>query len=75
MQSTSPQHDRETRLLREIGELSDRVRALRAQSAGENGTKIKALEQQSRTAWAELRTLRAAPDGAPPSTAGGGTRG
>ena len=75
MQSTSPQHDRETRLLREIGELSDQVRALRAQSAGANGTQIKALEQQSRTAWAELRTLRATPSGVPPSTTGSGTWG
>jgi len=75
VQTTSPQHERETRLLREIGELATQVRALRTRSAGANGTQIKALEMQSRAAWAELRTLRAAPDGAPPSTAGGGTRG
>jgi len=75
MQNTSPLDDRETRLLREIGGLSDRVRALRARSAAANGPQIKALEEQSRSKWAELRTLRATPNGVPPSTAGRGSWG
>ncbi len=72
MHSTSPPHDRETQLLRDIGGLSDRVRALRAGSAAANGPQIKALELQSRTKWAELRALRATPNGVPPSTTGRG---
>ncbi|MDP9238762.1 MAG: hypothetical protein M3P30_15420 [Chloroflexota bacterium] len=70
MHSTSPLHDRETQLLREIGGLSDRVRILRARSAAANGAQIKAVELQSRLKWAELRALRATPNGAPPSTTG-----
>lgn len=72
MQSTLPLHDRETQLLREIGALSDRVRALRAQSAAANGSQIKAVELESRSKWAELRALRATPNGVPPSTTGKG---
>ncbi len=62
-----------TKLLREITGLSDRVRELRARSAMANTTKIKALEQESREKWAELRALRAAPAGAP-ADAGRGSR-
>ncbi|HYM13956.1 MAG TPA: hypothetical protein VEZ14_00145 [Dehalococcoidia bacterium] len=72
MNSTSPLHDRETQLLQEVGGLSDRVRALRAHSASANGAQIKALELQVRSKWAELRTLRATPNGLPPTTTGKG---
>jgi hypothetical protein len=64
MNRTAPD-SRETKLLREITGLSDRVRDLRARSAMANTTKIKALEQESREKWAELRALRAGPSGAP----------
>jgi hypothetical protein len=72
MHSTSSLLDRETQLLREIGVLSDRVRALRAQSATANGAQIKAVDLESRSKWAELRALRATPNGVPPSTTGKG---
>jgi len=74
MDHTARTDTRETQLLREITGLSDRVRDLRARSAMANGTKIKALEQESRAKWAELRALRAAPAGAP-SIVGRGSRG
>ncbi len=75
MPNTLPLHDQEAQLLREIGELSDQIRALRSASAAANGTQIKAVELQSRSKWAELRALRATPTGVPPSTAGRGTWG
>lgn len=75
MHSTSSLDSRETQLLREIGVLSDRIRALRTRSAAANGTQIKALEEQSRSKWAELRTLRATPNGVPPSSVGRGSWG
>lgn len=65
MDRTAPPDSRETKLLREITGLSDRVRDLRARSAMANTIKIKALEQESREKWAELRALRAGPAGAP----------
>ena len=74
MVQTARTDTRETQLLREITGLSDRVRDLRARSAMANGTKIKALEQESRAKWAELRALRAAPAGAP-TMMGRGSRG
>jgi hypothetical protein len=75
MHSRSPLHDRETQLLREIGELSDQIRALRARSAAANAAQIKTVELQSRSKWTELRALRATPDGVPPSPTGKGTWG
>lgn len=74
MDRTAPPDSRETKLLREITTLSDRVRELRARSAMANTTKIKALEQESREKWAELRALRASPAGAP-SIGGRGSHG
>ena len=50
---------RETEILREIGALSDRVRALRRPEGRPDGSQIKALEGQSRSKWEELRLLRA----------------
>ena len=52
---------RETQILREIGVLSDRVRALRRPAGRLDGSQIKALEGQSRSKWEELRLLRAGP--------------
>jgi hypothetical protein len=66
---------RETKLLREITGISDRVRELRARSAMDNTSKIKALEQESRQKWAELRALRATPSGVPPAIGGRGSWG
>jgi len=75
MDRTTTTTDRETRLLREIGGLSDRVRDLRARSAAEHGAQIKALEHEARTKWAELRSLRATPGGVPPTVGGRGSWG
>ena len=50
---------REMAILREIGVLSDRVRALRRPDGRLDGSQIKALEGQSRSKWEELRLLRA----------------
>jgi hypothetical protein len=50
---------REIEILREIGALSERVRALRRPEGRLDGTQIKALEVQSRSKWEELRLLRA----------------
>ncbi len=75
MDPTAAPKNQETQLLREIGGLSDRVRGLRAQSAFEHGAQIKAIEQEMRAKWAELRTLRATPSGIPPEIAGTGSRG
>jgi hypothetical protein len=66
--------DRQRRLLREIGGLSDRVRELRSTGAGRNSTQIKALEVQSRAKWQELRMLRAAPASVDPSMRSPGGR-
>ena len=48
----------ESKILREIGALSDRMRDLRADKQLD-GAKIKALEGESRSKWEELRLLRA----------------
>jgi hypothetical protein len=52
---------REAQLLREVGGISDRIRALREKNAGRHGPQIKALEAESRIKWEQLRSLRAAP--------------
>ncbi len=52
---------REAEILREIGALFDRVRALRQPAGRLDGVQIKALEGQSRAKWEELRLLRAGP--------------
>ncbi len=51
----------ENALLREIGELSNRVRELRRGDGRHDPAQIKALEGQSRSKWEELRLLRAGP--------------
>ena len=66
--------DRQQRLLREIGGLSDQVRELRLTGADRNSTKIKALEVQSRAKWQELRMLRAGATAVDPSSRAGGGR-
>ena len=48
----------ERKLLRQIGELADRVRALRAAPAPRDHQAIKSLEDQSRAKWQELRSIR-----------------
>jgi hypothetical protein len=48
----------EQRLLREIGNLADRVRELRSGPAPHDHTAIKALEEQSRSKWQQLRSAR-----------------
>jgi hypothetical protein len=48
----------ERRLLREIGDLADRVRALRAAPAPRDHGAIKTLEEQARAKWQALRSLR-----------------
>lgn len=53
--------EREIKILREIGALSDRVREMRRPEGRHDGTQIKALEAQSRAKWEELRLLRAGP--------------
>jgi hypothetical protein len=53
-------NEREGGLLREIGGLHDRVRALR-QSPKRDSAQIKALEGEARSKWEELRRLRAGP--------------
>ena len=52
---------REAQLLREVGSIYDKVRALRVKEAGRNGPQIKALETESRLKWEQLRSLRAGP--------------
>jgi len=61
MSDTTSQADREQRLLDDIGKLADRVRTLRATPGVIDSPGIKALEDQSRSKWQELRTLRAGP--------------
>ena len=56
--STIPTAER--RLLAELGTLSDRIRALRAEGHP-NGSEIRPLEAQSSLKWQELRLLRAGP--------------
>jgi hypothetical protein len=48
----------EQRLLREIGDLADRVRALRASPAPRDHSTIKTLEEQARAKWQALRSMR-----------------
>jgi hypothetical protein len=48
-------------LLKEIGVLSDRVRAMRRVDSRLDTANIKALEVESRNKWEELRLLRAGP--------------
>lgn len=50
----------ERRLLAELGALSDRIRALRAEHHP-NGVEIRPLEAQTSLKWQELRLLRAGP--------------
>jgi hypothetical protein len=50
----------ERRLLAELGVLSDRIRALRAERRP-NGANITPLEAQASLKWQELRLLRAGP--------------
>lgn len=52
---------RETEILREIGELFERVRELRRPAGRLDSAQIKAIEAQSRVKWEELRLLRAGP--------------
>jgi hypothetical protein len=52
---------REAQLLREVGSIYDKVRALRVKDAGRHGPQIKALETESRLKWEQLRALRAGP--------------
>lgn len=61
-QSAEPERS----LLRELGVLSDKIRALRTHNAGEHGAQIKALEAEQRTKWDALRALRAGPVAAQP---------
>jgi len=56
--STIPTAER--RLLAELGELSDRIRVLRAEGHP-NAVKITPLEAQTSLKWQELRLLRAGP--------------
>jgi hypothetical protein len=58
---TLPIDPRETQLLKEIGVLTDRVRAMRRPESRMDGIHIKALEGESRSKWEELRLLRAGP--------------
>ena len=51
----------ELALLRELGTIAIRIRALRAHDAGHHITQVKALEAQVRLKWDEMRALRAAP--------------
>ncbi len=51
----------ERALLREIGEISNRVRELRRGDGRHDPVQIKALEGESRSKWEELRLLRAGP--------------
>ncbi len=51
----------EQQLLRELGVISDRIRALRATGAGSHGVQVKALEAESRLKWEQLRAQRAGP--------------
>jgi hypothetical protein len=50
----------ERRLLAELGALSDRIRAIRAERHP-SGVEIKPLEAQTSLKWQELRLLRAGP--------------
>jgi len=51
----------ELQLLRELGTISDRIRALRANDAGLHGAQVKALELEIRLKWEQLRAWRAGP--------------
>jgi len=66
MDRSAPLKNPEAQLLREIGELSDRVRGLRLQSAPQHSAQIKELEQTIRAKWDHLRTLRVTPNSQPP---------
>ncbi len=57
----APIDPREAQLLREIGAITDRVRAGRRPENRMDGLQIKALEGESRSKWEELRLLRAGP--------------
>ena len=52
---------REAQLLREVGSIYDKVRALRVKDAGRNGPQIEGVETESRLKWEQLRSLRAGP--------------
>lgn len=52
---------RETRLLREIGRIADKVRDLRQSDAVRNQDQIKSLSADLRGKWEELRASRAVP--------------
>jgi hypothetical protein len=51
----------EQTLLNEIAKLADRVRAMRAPGSRSEPHEIRALEDQSRSKWQQLRVLRAGP--------------
>ena len=51
----------EDRLIAEITNLADRIRAMRLPGASGETASIKALEAESRAKWDELRALRAGP--------------
>lgn len=61
---------RELALLRELGSIAIRIRALRAHDAGHHITQVKALETQTRLKWDEMRALRAAPGAGAPGFGG-----
>ena len=61
----------ELALLRELGAIAIRIRALRAHDAGHNVTQVKALEARTRLKWDEMRALRAAPVDDAPGYLGG----
>jgi hypothetical protein len=68
-----PANAPERTLLREIDELSGRVRKLRETGVVHDGNAIKALEAQARAKWDELRALRAGSmNEAPPKPRYGG---
>ena len=53
-------NDNERQILVDIGDLSDRLRQLRA-APHLDATELRALEAQARLKWEELRSLRAGP--------------
>jgi len=68
-----PPNTLERTLLREIDDLSARVRKLRSTGVVHDGNAIKALEAQARAKWDQLRSLRAgATNEAPPKPRYGG---
>lgn len=54
-------NESEQKLLSDIAGIADKVRAMRRPGARYEASEIRALEDQSRTKWQELRMLRAGP--------------